>query len=136
MHCPTSESCKTYGACINDGDYRCITGCEQLCKIDGFCTPDYSGGELLCVARWDDCRESEVCKKYGRCTAIDDYCIPTTNESCKASDECGLVGRCTVQNHECLPANHFDCSRSWACKFDRKCFKKYNRGVCVKAEDL
>lgn len=122
INCPTSEQCKRYGTCINDGPNRCITGCEKLCKAEGLCSPDRSDGTLNCVAKFDDCLEAKVCRKYGRCSAVNGYCIPTSDEQCQASMECGISGNCKVINNECMPTSDMDCVWSWGCKFDNRCF--------------
>ena len=135
-HCPTSESCKTYGACVNAGPNRCVTGCEKLCKSDGLCTPDRSSGALSCVAKFNDCEESKVCVDFGRCSARNGYCIPTRDEQCQKSTECGTVGRCKVKNNECMPTSDIDCARSWHCIFENKCFfKQGKRSYCGYPED-
>jgi hypothetical protein len=136
-HCPTSEGCETYGMCINDGPHRCVTGCEKLCKIEGLCTPDYSEGQLNCIAKFNDCEETEACIKYGRCSAVNGYCIPTSNEQCQESMECGEVGRCKVKSNECMPTSDTDCVRSWACIAKGKCFfKQGERSYCAYPEDF
>jgi len=130
--CPTSEDCKKYGACINEGPNRCVTGCEKLCKSEGLCTPDYSDGTLNCVAKHNDCVETGICRQYGRCSAVNGYCIPTSDEQCQKSIECGTKGRCKIVNNECMPTSDIDCSRSWDCTFHGKCyFKKGRRSYCA-----
>lgn len=130
-HCPTSKACESYGACINDGPYRCVTGCEELCNTEGLCTPDRSSGELNCIAKFNDCKETKVCEDFGRCSAVNGYCIPTTDEQCQQSTECGTIGRCKVKNNECMPKSAIDCARSWECIFNNRCFfKDGERSYC------
>ena len=121
--CIDSPECKKYGACLNDGPNRCVTGCEPLCKTEGLCTPDHSQG-LECLAKFNDCREASICREFGRCSAVNGYCIPISDEQCRQSAECGIVGRCKAVNNECMPTSDMDCIRSWGCIFDKKCYLK------------
>ena len=137
LNCPSSQQCERHGACINDGPHRCVTGCESFCKSEGLCTPDYSSGTLNCVAKFNDCVETKVCLDFGRCSARNGYCIPTSDEQCRQSMECGVAGRCKVINNECMPKSDIDCINSWNCKFSHKCFfKPGRRSYCAYSGDL
>lgn len=122
-----SEECKLYGACINASHYRCVTGCESLCKELGLCTPNHFGEGLNCIASKDsDCKESDVCLYFGRCSAKHNYCVPGSKKDCMKSYDCSVKGRCSFINNECLPGSESDCIRSWECIFNGKCY--INRG--------
>jgi pimeloyl-ACP methyl ester carboxylesterase len=77
------------------------------------------------------CKASEVCKKYGRCTAGGD-CHATSDADCRASTtSCKEWGRCTAKDgSNCLATSDADCKASTRCKKSGMCTLKSE--VCVK----
>ncbi len=104
--CRARVLCKDFGRCT-EKDGSCIAtrdaDCRAStidCKDDGKCTAHRDG---WCRATSNaDCRATERCKRWGRCTAKDGKCRATSDADCRATEKCKRWGRCTAKDGDCV----------------------------------
>jgi hypothetical protein len=74
--------------------------CKDLCRRLGRCSPNEVG---TCVALMDsECKSSEVCKRYGLCSAKLGACIAKSNADCQQGQNCKMFGYCSAQEGKCV----------------------------------
>lgn len=85
-----------------------------------------------CVAKCaDDCRISDLCAKFGTCTAFNDRCYPATEDECTRA--CSSLGLCTRVGHVCVAKTSADCLQSKLCTTYGTCTAA--NGHCVVGSD-
>lgn len=93
----TEDEVKDIGDCVFSTKNK---SCKGVCERLGRCSPNTVG---TCVALMDaECRLSEVCKRYGRCSAQNGECIAKTNSDCRRGQNCKMFGYCSAQNGACI----------------------------------
>lgn len=132
--CQQSNDCRTLGHCSRiaaDGKYKCIARSDSdcfgkdVCRTQNRCTAH----EGRCVT----CRESEGCKKSGRCSFQSKVgCVVGGRDDCLQSEGCKLEGNCSKVKGQCLAELSGDCVRSEACKKEKRCQVKNHRCVTCK----
>jgi len=74
--------------------------CKGVCERLGRCSPNKVG---TCVALMDaECRLSEVCKRYGRCSAKGGECVAKSNQDCRRGQNCKMFGYCKAKDGACV----------------------------------
>ena len=146
--CRTYERCEKYGlscepiagTCANPPDFDCAA--SKACKKVGLCETVVVDGLANCrVTRPEHCRQSEVCKKRGRCGLGDrqvydagdpvreNVCV-LTDAGCAQSERCKEKGACSkisvTRAHygdmpRCAPTRPEHCERSRRCKEKGAC---------------
>jgi|GEM_PF-1547884 len=106
--CSTSSYCKSHGACQLK-DEQCYpqssTDCKNAskCLEEGFCK--YQTSSNTCEADEQGCKNSTMCKIYGKCSVRIvggiQKCVPTSYTHCRNSLVCIYHGRCHLYRGEC-----------------------------------
>ena len=136
--CKDTEACRQYGQCINaEEEGRCVTGCEQLCREEGRCTPYRHSDRVECVAKTRSaCQDTKMCYFDGMCSPVGGGCLAATNEDCKESMNCRWSGNCTVVDNQCIPAMESDCYHSMGCAMFGKCFLSFAGAQCITSKEV
>ena len=93
---PIEEDEKVIGDCVFSTKNK---SCKGVCERLGRCSPNTVG---TCVALMDaECRLSQVCKRYGLCSAKGGTCVAKTNSDCRRGQNCKMFGYCTAVNGAC-----------------------------------
>jgi hypothetical protein len=79
-----------------------------------------------CVARGDDCKASDVCTRFSKCTAEEGKCGTYGPADCANGELCRLQGFCTFVRDHCELTSREDCERTDGCK---------TLGTCTYIED-
>ena len=99
-----------------------------MCSYYGRCTAVEGRCE---VGGDDDCKLSEVCKRFGQCVSQGDSCVVgNSGDTCKDLRICKRFGWCTQIGGQCRAASSEDCAESLGCKNDGKCV--FRDGICSK----
>ncbi|MFO0551535.1 MAG: protein kinase [Polyangiaceae bacterium] len=103
--CQGSRACRDRGRCTlgaSSCEARTRADCAAsfFCKDRGQCTPRAGS---CAVTRDEDCASSTVCKVDGQCTAGPYLrCVASREADCKRSENCGKFSRCTLKRGECV----------------------------------
>ena len=113
--CEKSKNCRDHRACLFDPlTSSCLTlppplSCEKACQLQGKCTlqtlkkQSPNSPNQRCVSRSnEECRQSEICKKYGQCTAVNGRCIASRHQDCQQGIQCRLFGYCRASLGRCI----------------------------------
>ncbi|MBE7482332.1 MAG: hypothetical protein HS104_20420 [Polyangiaceae bacterium] len=131
--CSRDVACKSHGHCTSTP-----RGCLAVthsdcagsadCAVRGRCAPD---GQGLCRAFADaHCKDSEVCRRFGFCTAVAGGCALDRQDTCGAFTECDYRGKCAKRGDSCVPTRDEHCALSLACVTHEQC--RVEGQECVK----
>jgi hypothetical protein len=73
---------------------------EKLCRVSGACSYTIRGGGVCAPLSDEDCKKSDPCKKFGRCSLDNHMCIVGKPDDCKDSEACKKHGNCTAQTNK------------------------------------
>lgn len=131
--CSRSAACKSHGHCTSTPrgclavTHSDCAGSDD-CAVRGRCAPD---GQGLCRALADaNCKDSEVCRRFGFCTAVAGGCALDRQDTCGALTECDYRGKCAKRGDSCVPTRDEHCALSLACVTHEQC--RVEGQACVK----
>ena len=131
--CSRYVTCKSHGHCTST-PLGCLAvthadcaGSDD-CAVRGRCAPD---GQGLCRALADaNCKDSEVCRRFGFCTAVEGGCALDRQDTCGAFTECDYRGKCAKRGDQCVPARDEHCELALSCAIYEQC--RVQAQECVK----
>jgi hypothetical protein len=120
--CSAFSGCKATGACGEKNGVCAPTSnahCAPTegCREEGLCTA-HNG---VCLARGDDCKASDVCTRFSKCTAEDGKCGTYGPADCALGELCKLNGLCTFVRDHCELTSRADCERTEGCRTSGTC---------------
>jgi hypothetical protein len=131
--CRASLACRSLrwnGPCLAQNGI-CVRDCSKPCRRYGGCRPEGT----LCKAPSTDagCATTPACRLHGYCAARQALCRAATNLHCKESEDCKKFGKCSFDGKEyCQAKTHEECAKSESCVKDGRCLA--DRGICIRGK--
>ena len=100
------------------------------CRLYGKCTWRYG----KCMATSDaDCQRTASCAQQGKCKALGGACVVGSDAKCRKTGWCRKEGRCTLKDGKCVVGSDEFCASLIFCKRIGRCTLK--DGKCVVGSD-